>query len=428
MAKTKKKKSIGKWIIIFSILLIIGLIVYSKVKGPSGIKVTLGTPELSSITETIPANGKIQPVTEVKISPDVSGEIIELNFQEGDVINKGDLIIKIKQDTYISMKERAIASLNAIKAQYLQQEAQLKQVELSYNRNKKLYEEKAISKSEYETALSQYEVAKEQLKSAEYNVQSAKASLKEAEENLIKTTIYAPMDGIISKLSVEKGERVVGTSQMAGTEMLRIADFDKMQVLVDVNENDIIRLKQLDTAEISIDAYPGRKFTGVVTQIANSAKSASASADQITNFEVKIYLIPQSYSDLLKENAMPFRPGMSASVQIQTSKRENVLTIPIQSITTRKGLSADTTKVDDGVTEYVFVVDPENPDKVKATVIKTGIQDMNKIEVLEGLSADSKIVTGPYNAVSKTLTKNSKIVEDTKKEKKEKKSKENDEK
>ncbi len=428
MAKTKKKKSIGKWIIIFSILLIIGLIVYSKVKGPNGIKVTLGAPELSSITETIPANGKIQPVTEVKISPDVSGEIIELNFQEGDVINKGDLIIKIKQDTYISMKERAIASLNAIKAQYLQQEAQLKQVELSYHRNKKLYDEKAISKSEYETALSQYEVAKEQLKSAEYNVQSAQASLKEAEENLIKTTIYAPMDGIISKLSVEKGERVVGTSQMAGTEMLRIADFDKMQVLVDVNENDIIRLKQLDTAEISIDAYPGRKFTGVVTQIANSAKSASASADQITNFEVKIYLIPQSYSDLLKENAMPFRPGMSASVQIQTSKRDNVLTIPIQSITTRKGLSADTTKVDDGVTEYVFVVDPENPDKVKATVIKTGIQDMNKIEVLEGLSAESKIVTGPYNAVSKTLTKNSRIVEDTKKEKKEKKSKDNDEK
>ncbi len=420
MAKTKKKKSIGKWIIIFSLLLIIGLVVYSKAKGPSGIKVTVGTPELSSITETIPANGKIQPVTEVKISPDVSGEIIELNFQEGNVIKKGDLIIKIKQDTYISMKERAIASLNAIKAQYLQQEAQLKQVELSYNRNKKLYEEKAISKAEYETAHSQYEVAKEQLKSAEYNVQSAQASLKEAEENLIKTTIYAPMDGIISKLSVEKGERVVGTSQMAGTEMLRIADFDKMQVLVDVNENDIIRLKQLDTAEISIDAYPGRKFTGVVTQIANSSKNTTASVDQITNFEVKIYLLPESYNDLLKENLIPFRPGMSASVQIQTSKRDNILTIPIQSITTRKGLAADTTKVDDGVTEYVFVVDPENPKKVKATVIKTGIQDMNKIEVLEGLSVDSKIVTGPYNAVSKTLTKNSTITIDTKKEKKEK--------
>lgn len=420
MAKTKKKKSIGKWIIIFSLLLIIGLVVYSKAKGPSGIKVTVGTPELSSITETIPANGKIQPVTEVKISPDVSGEIIELNFQEGNVIKKGDLIIKIKQDTYISMKERAIASLNAIKAQYLQQEAQLKQVELSYNRNKKLYEEKAISKAEYETAHSQYEVAKEQLKSAEYNVQSAQASLKEAEENLIKTTIYAPMAGIISKLSVEKGERVVGTSQMAGTEMLRIADFDKMQVLVDVNENDIIRLKQLDTAEISIDAYPGRKFTGVVTQIANSSKNTTASVDQITNFEVKIYLLPESYNDLLKENLIPFRPGMSASVQIQTSKRDNILTIPIQSITTRKGLAADTTKVDDGVTEYVFVVDPENPKKVKATVIKTGIQDMNKIEVLEGLSVDSKIVTGPYNAVSKTLTKNSTITIDTKKEKKEK--------
>ena len=252
-----KKKNNRKTLYIISgaIVIIIGLIIAGKSKNGKGIPVNIGQVQRKTIVEMIPANGKIQPVTEVKISPDVSGEIVELNYKEGDPVQQGDLLIKIKQDVYISAVDRAEASLNSVKAQYMQQKAQLAQIELSFKRNKTLYEQKAISQSDYETALSQYEVAVEQLKAAEYNIKSANASLKEAKENLIKTTIYAPITGIVSKLSVEKGERVVGTSQMAGTEMLRIANLQEMEVLVDVNENDIIRLKQNDTAYIDVDAY-----------------------------------------------------------------------------------------------------------------------------------------------------------------------------
>ena len=232
-----------KWILLFAIVVIIAMITYGSTHRKDSITVTTETISKKDIIEVIPANGKIKPVVEVKISPDVSGEIIELNFKEGDSIKKGDLIIKIKQDVYISMRDRAEASLNSIKAQLTQMKAQYNQIELNYLRNKTLFEQKAISESEYETALSQYEVVKEQMKGAEFNVKSANAALKEAQENLIKTTIYAPMNGIISKMSVERGERVVGTSQMAGTEMLRIANFKDMEVLVDVNENDIIRIK-----------------------------------------------------------------------------------------------------------------------------------------------------------------------------------------
>ncbi len=395
------------YIILASLILIAVLIYFAKNKNSKGIEVEVSNPSIGTIVETIPANGKIKPVTEVKISPDVSGEIVELNFKEGDFVNKGDLIIKIKQDVYISMKERADASLNSVKAQFLQQKAQLEQIELSYKRNKMLYEQKAISEQEYETAHSQYEVAKEQLKSAEYNIKSSEAAAKEAQENLIKTTIYAPMSGTISKLNVEKGERVVGTSQMAGTEMLRIANLEEMEVLVDVNENDIIRMKQNDSAFVEIDAYPGRKFAGLVTQVANSSKSAGTAsiADQVTNFEVKILILRDSYSDLLSTNPIPFRPGMSASVSITTQRKQNVLTIPLQAITVRGGL-VDSLKNDLAVKEQVFVYDSLS-NKVKVVNIKTGIQDLNNIEVLEGLSAKDKIVSAPYSAISKDLKNNS---------------------
>lgn len=398
----KNKKLI--WIIVIAVLLVIVLAWYGSTKEKTAITVTAQEITGKTIVEVIPANGKIKPVIEVKISPDVSGEIIELNFKEGDQINKGDLIIKIKQDVYISMKERAEASLNSVKAQLTQQLAQFEQTQQTYLRNKTLFEQKAISEVEYETAYSQFQVAKEQIKAAEFNVKSSEAALKEAQENLTKTVIYAPMDGIISKMSIEKGERVVGTSQMAGTEMLRIANFNQMEVLVDVNENDIIRISLGDTATIDVDAYPNRKFTGVVTQIANSAKNIGSALDQVTNFEVKIYILPDSYSDLAVDGKIPFRPGMSASVAVQTSRKEDINAIPLQAITTRVNLLEDSIKESLGINEsieQVFVIKEDNSTEVRK--ITTGIQDLNNIEVTSGLSRGELVVTGPFSAISKTL-------------------------
>ena len=403
------KKSF-KWIIAAAVLIIAVLIIFGTKNKNKAIEVTSEVISKKTITEVIPANGKIRPVVEVKISPDVSGEIIDLNFKEGDLVKKGELIIKIKQDVYISMKERSEASLNSVKAQLTQQLAQFSLVEQTYKRSKTLFDQKAISESEYENALSQYNVSKEQIKAAEFNVKSATAALKEAQENLIKTTIYAPMDGIISKMSVEKGERVVGTSQMAGTELLRIANFDHMEVLVDVNENDIIRIKQNDTASIEVDAYPNRKFTGVVTQIANSAKNIGSSVEQVTNFEVKILILPESYSDLIVNGKNPFRPGMSATASIQTDKKYNILTVPLQAITTRTDLKGDTTKkakLADDMLEQVFVIKADNTLEVRE--ITTGIQDISNIEVVKGLKEGDKVVTGPYSAISKTLKAGTKV-------------------
>jgi len=404
-----KKKRV-RWIIIVAILFVAILLYFGSKSEKGLISVTTEKISRRDIVEMIPANGKIKPVVEVKISPDVSGEIVELNFKEGDPIKKGDLIIKIKQDVYISMRDRAEASLNSVKAQLTQQEAQFVQTEQSYNRNKALYAQKVISDSEYEASLAQYYVAQEQIKAAEFNVKSSLAALKEAEENLTKTTIYAPMDGIVSKMSVEKGERVVGTSQMAGTEMLRIANLDDMEVLVDVNENDIVRISQGDTTSIEVDAYPNRKFTGIVTQIANSAKNIGSALDQVTNFEVKVYILPESYSDIIGNGKIPFRPGMSASVSIQTAKRQNTLSIPLQAITTRTDLIPDSLRTQmrtNESKEQVFVVKPDNT--VEVRTISTGIQDLLNIEVLTGISEEEEIVIGPFSAISKTLKEGSKI-------------------
>ncbi len=405
MAKSKKKILLAASAAIIVILIIIG-----RSKGPEGIEVTLEKPLIGTIVESIPANGKIQPVTEVKISPDVSGEIIKLNFQEGDAVEKGDLILQIKQDVYISARDRAEASLNAVKAQYLQQQAQVQQIGLTHNRNIALYEKRTISLADYEKSCTEYEIAMSQLKAAEYNVLSAQASLKEAEENLVKTNIYAPMSGTISKLSVEIGERVVGTTQMAGTEMLRIADLNQMEVLVDVNEIDIIRLSAGDTATIEIDAYPNRKFSGIVTQVANSSKNSgtTVTADQVTNFEVKVNILPQSYSDLTLNNNIPLRPGMSASVSIRTSRKDGIIKVPLQCITTRKGLS-DSLDMADETIQKVFVFN--NLDgTVSVRRIETGIQDMSHIEVTSGLDTNSLIVTAPFSAISKDLREGSHVV------------------
>ncbi|MBP5391802.1 MAG: efflux RND transporter periplasmic adaptor subunit [Bacteroidales bacterium] len=399
MAK-KKKKSI--WWIAAAVLIVILMIASKTCKKDKTPVVETSKVERMTITETIPANGKIQPVTEVKISPDVSGEIVELHVKEGDRVKKGDLIIKIKQDIYLSAVDQAMASVNAARASYKQQQAQTLRAKQNYDRYAKLYELRTVSKAEYESASAEWDVAQQQLDGAKYNISSAEARLKEARENLVKTTIYSPMDGIISKLSVELGERVVGTSQMAGTEMFRVADFSQMEVLVDVNENDIIRLNPGDSSKITVDAYTDRTFYGVVTEVANSSKSSTTTAlDQATTFEVKVRISPESYIDLLSENAAPFRPGMSASVQIQTSRAENTLALPVSAITSRSDL---------GESGKAFVFTYSAKDQtVHPVAIKTGLQDMTHVQITDGLSDSSVVVTGPFNAISKTLRDGMKV-------------------
>lgn len=397
--KKKKKNKVARWLLVIAAAAVIAAVAYGALGPDKGIPVTVGTPVTGSIVERIPANGKIHPVTEVKISPDVSGEIIELNVEEGDRVSRGDLIIKIKQDVYISLRDRAVASLNATKAQYQQQKASFNQAEQNYQRNRQLYGQRAISLQEFQASTAEYEMAREQLKAAEYNIESAAASLDEAEENLTKTVIYSPIDGIISSLSVEKGERVVGTSQMAGTEMLRIADFNMMEVLVDVNENDIIRISKGDTADIEVDAYPGRTFKGIVTQIANSAKNLSGTGTaltDVTNFEVKVRILADSYADLLTSDPIPFRPGMSASVEIETEHKDSVMTVPLQAITSNN---------------TIFLYD-RTTSTIKEIPVATGIQDIGNIEIIPGteITASTEIVTGPYSTINKTLTDGMKVV------------------
>lgn len=393
----KRRKCI-RYTLSTAAVIVAAVVLYALFRTDKGEPVVISRPARETIIEKIPANGKIRPVTEVKISPDVSGEIVELNVEEGDRVQKGDLIIKIRQDVYISLKDRAEASLNSTRAQYRQQKASFDQAEQNYNRNLDLYEKRAISLQEFEASTAEYEMASEQLKAAEFNIESATASLREAEENLTKTVIYSPIDGIISSLSVEKGERVVGTSQMAGTEMLRIADFNMMEVLVDVNENDIIRITKGDTADIDVDAYPGRTFKGMVTQIANSAKNLTATTSaltDVTNFEVRIRLLPESYADLLENDPIPFRPGMSASVEINTDRQDNALTVPLQAVTSE---------------ECIFTYDPSTA-TVKSVKVSTGIQSIDDIQITGGLNnTDSLwIVTGPYSTVNRVLEDGMKV-------------------
>ncbi|GAB4291022.1 MAG: efflux RND transporter periplasmic adaptor subunit [Marinilabiliales bacterium] len=400
----KKNKGL-KYVAIITLILII-IAVIGKKSGWFGKqyiqKVSTEPVTYRTITETITANGKIQPETEVKISPDVSGEIVELNVQDGDAVKKGDLLLRIKPDIYESTLERMEASLNSAKANEAQMRAQLLDKETNYKRMKALWDKKAISDAEYETALTQFEIAKANLEAAIYTVKSAEASLNEAKENLRKTNIYAPISGTITKLNVELGERVVGTEMMAGTEILRIANLNYMEVKVEVNENDIIHVSKGDTAIIEVDAYIGKKFKGIVTDIANSANTTGVSTDQVTQFDVKIYILPDSYKHLIDDstkNAYPFRPGMSASVDIQTKTKENVLSVPIQSVTTRK----DTTTSEDNeeiIKEVVFLY---TEGKVKMQEVKSGIQDDEYIEIIEGLKEGDEVVSAPYSAISRTL-------------------------
>jgi len=425
----KKSNKFLPYIIALAVILIVGLVVGKK-QGWFGksFEINVATKVVASrtITEQITANGKVQPETEIKISPDVSGEIIELDVEEGDEVKKGQLLLVIKPDIYIQSLNRAQASLSSSQARLAQADARLIESDMAFKRSNSLFKQDAIPVSDFETAQASFKVAQSEVKAAEFAVKSAEASVAEAKEELVKTKIYAPMDGTVSRKNVEKGERVVGTNMYAGTELLVIANLHLMEVKVDVNENDIVRVNLNDTALVEVDAYIGRKFKGIVSEIANSANMVGGSTDQVTNFSVKILLLDSSYKDLtdtLSGKKYPFRPGMSATVDIQTETRKNVITVPIQSVTTRSPknnttiepkkeeaekpegeIEAVTTqgkksKAEDKV-EVVFVY---KEGKVYKHPVKTGIQDSENIEILSGLKAGDEIVVAPFNAINKLL-------------------------
>lgn len=391
----------------------------------------------TTIVETVSATGKIQPEIEVKISSEVSGEIIALPIKEGQQVKKGDLLVRINPDLYESGVNRSVASMSTTKAGLSQADAQVKEAKANYDRNKKLFEKGIISKSEWDRIVSAYEVAVANKQSAYYQVQSASATVTEAKDNLGRTTIYAPADGTISLLNVELGERVLGTQQMAGTEILRIANLNNMEVEVDVNENDIVKVNIGDSANIEVDAYLKREFKGIVTSISNSASTA-LTADQVTNFKVKVRILKESYQDLLEgkpENFSPFRPGMTATVDIITKRKENITAVPISAVvikddttSVKKDIVAELEKKEqeqkgtapksDKKYECVFV---KVGDKAKLRVVKTGIQDDTNIEIISGLKPGEEIIIGPYTTVSKDLVSNDKVRVETEKDKKESK-------
>jgi HlyD family secretion protein len=436
MAKKKKKSNKLIYILIGAVVLLIIVAMVGKSKGWIGkkkqLEVELGEAKNGTIIEKVSASGAIQPIVEVKLSPDVSGEIIKLTVEEGDAVTADQLLVKIRPDNLLNAKERAEASLNQQRANLASSRASLSRAEASllrakqdFDRQMKLREEGVISDADMELSQQNYDIAKSDKSSAEqtvvaaqYIVRSSSASLEEAKENVRLTSVKAPIDGIVSKLVVKKGERVVGTQTMTGTEMLRIADLNNMEVRVAVNENDIIRITLGDTAIIDVDsyAYLEKKFKGIVTAIANTAND-KASADAITEFEVKIKILNSSFADLQKEgNKFPFRPGMTASVDIVTEQRDNILIIPLSSVTTRdpnkKGKKDDENKGrgddkksekkvnKDDLKEVVFI--HENG-IAKMVVVKTGISDYENIQIISGVEVGAEIVVGPFLAISKRL-------------------------
>ncbi len=355
------------------------------ISSEEGISIQTTLVDQKTIIQTVSASGKIQPEVEVKISPDVSGEIVQLYIMEGDQVEKGDLLLKIKPDTYQSILDRSKAALNTSKSALAKAKAQLIESQANFNRNQTLFNKGTISQSEFEKVQASYTVAQLNVEDGEYAVTSAEASLKEAQENLNKTNIYAPISGTISRLNVELGERVVGTAQMAGTELLRLANLNRMEVAVEVNENDINSVNLGDTAIIEVDAFLGEKYKGLVSEIANSANVTGASADQVTNFEVKVRII----------KAVNFRPGMTATVDIQSQRAKDVLSLPIQAVTTRKDTAGGDEKIE-CVFEYQEGV-------AKMIVVQTGIQDDEYIQILSGVKDSMEIVKGPYSAVSRLI-------------------------
>ena len=389
----KNKNNLLRKLSISLFVISIALFALSKfgiISSKKSIAVNQSVVSLNDIVETISATGKIQPQTEIKISADVSGEIVELFVKEGDYVIKGDLLLKIKSDIYLSILERAEASLNSSLANLLMAEAQFQESQQNFNRNKKLLESEAISIADFEKIESQYKVSKLNVESAKYAIISSEASVKEAKENLAKTKIYAPKNGTISRLNVEIGERVVGTAQMSGTEILSLANLNEMEVVVEVNENDILNVEIGDKVDIEVDALANQNFKGIVSEIANSADYVGISADQLTTFKVKIEII----------DVANFKPGMTATVDIITAEINNALSVPIESITLRYD------SISDKKIECVFLI---LDDKVKKVNVKTGIQDIDFIQVKEGLSLNQKVVSGPYDVLNVKLNSQSKI-------------------
>ncbi len=424
MANKKSNKLLYYLVGAIAFLIIFAVIARSAgwVGGAKEVEVEVTKSAKTQIIEKVSASGEIQPEVEVKLSPDVAGEIIELNIKEGDSVALGKLLVKIRPDNFISALDRTKANLNQqlanlaqARASLQRSEAQFTQAEQNFDRQKALYQQKVISLADYETAQANYitsqkdlEAAKQNVIASEFVIKSSQATVNEAAENLRLTNVYSPVSGIVSNLLVEQGERVVGTQQMAGTEMLTIADLSKMEVRVDVNENDIIRLSLGDTTIIDVDAYSnlGKKFKGVVTAIANTA-NAKVSSDAVTEFKVKIRILNSSYKDLVANGRKyPFRPGMTASVEILTNSKDNVLSVPLSAVTTRANqqdtLASGTTKS----REIVFV---NEGGIAKIKVIKTGISDFQNIELLEGLTEGEEIISGPYFIVSKELKGDDKI-------------------
>ncbi|OON67667.1 efflux RND transporter periplasmic adaptor subunit [Hymenobacter sp. CRA2] len=442
------------------LFILLGLIVVvliggvtAKKKGwlgkPEGAEVLTDKAAPANIVEKVSASGKVQPETEVKISSDVSGEIVELYVHEGDSVRKGQLLLRIRPDNYQAMVNQQSAQVGTQQANVGQSQARLqqlmanaKQTELTYRRNASLYKQKVISQAEYEQAKAAYDASQEEINSArasiraaQSSVRSAQAGLDEARKNLNKTTIYAPVSGTISKLNVEKGERVLGTSQMAGTEIMRIANLNSMEVRVNVNENDVSNVDLGDSAIVEVDAYASRgdKFRGIVTSIANTAKDA-LTAEAVTEFEVRVRLLPESYRQLVRtvggRTVVPFRPGMTASVDIITDRKNGALAVPLAAVTTRSDSALVKDKKDEGgikvgrgrggngtaddqakpkgdIEEVVFVV---RNGKAVLTPVKTGISDFDHIEILSGVQPGDEIVSGPFRAVSKTLKDGAAVV------------------
>ncbi|MGL2965728.1 efflux RND transporter periplasmic adaptor subunit [Flavobacterium sp. XGLA_31] len=413
------------WLTGIVVAIIIILMVMSKFgvfgNKNKGTEVETAAADEITIVETVSATGKIQPEIEVKISSQVSGEIIDLPVKEGQVVKKGDLLVKINPDLYTSGLKRSVSNLSGTRAGLNQADANFQEAKANYERSKILFDKGIISKSDWDKAEAAFKSAKANKESAYYNVESASATVTESKDNLGRTTIYAPADGTVSKLNVELGERILGTQQMAGTELLRVANLNNMEVEVDVNENDIVKINIGDSTKIQVDAYLKKEFKGIVTSISNSASTATT-ADQVTNFKVKVRILKESYQDLLKgkpETYSPFRPGMTATVDIITKRKEKVIGVPISSVvvksdtaTTKKpemkegGEDKKITTKSDKKFECVFV---KVGDKAKIRVIKTGIQDDTNIEVISGLKKGDVVITGPYTTVTKDLNSGDKV-------------------
>ena len=447
MAKQKQKSNKLIYWLIGSLVVIIVVLVVGKSAGwigkPKEMEVELAKVKRVTIVEKVSASGTVQPVTEVKIAPEVSGEIIDLLVEEGDSVKRGQLLVKIRPDTWESQLQRAQASLSQQRANLAQAEASLNaakaqfiRAEQDYERQESLWNDKVISEADWQLARQNYEIAKTDVTAAEksveasrYIIRSTEASLREAQENFRKTSVVAPMDGIVSKLIVKKGERVVGTATMAGTEMLRIADLNVMEVRVDVNENDIVRVSVGDTAVIDVDAYAStdKEFKGVVTLIANTAKDKT-SADAITEFEVRILILDTSYQDLVEAgNPFPFRPGMTASADIITTTKQDVLAVPLAAVTTRnpgqlngggpnqgppnrnasQGPNQNNQPAQPTEPKVVIFVNDNGTAKMKE--VKTGISDYENIEILSELSDSTEVVTGPFLVVSNRIKEGDKI-------------------